>query len=150
MNCRREKQPDYQGDFVAIRDSLQWITIAMNDTMSRVREAAAQVDAGSTQVSNGAQALAQGTTEQASSVEELSATAQEISDKINNTADRAGIPSGLTDLFGLRVGEGDPVYEGVQARIKLDLPGRGGERRLRHPSDGGGALLQGAPVMGGG
>ena len=43
----------------------------------------------------------------------------------DNTADRAGIPSGLTDLFGLRVGEGDPVYEGVQARIKLDLPGRG-------------------------
>ena len=81
----------YQGDFVAIRDSLQWITIAMNDTMSRVREAAAQVDAGSTQVSNGAQALAQGTTEQASSVEELSATAQEISNKINNTADRADL-----------------------------------------------------------
>ena len=81
----------YQGDFVAIRDSLQWITIAMNDTMSRVREAAAQVDAGSTQVSNGAQALAQGTTEQASSVEELSATAQDISNKINNTADRADL-----------------------------------------------------------
>ena len=82
---------EYHGDFVSIRDSLQGITVAMNDTMSQVREAAAQVDAGSTQVSNGAQALAQGTTEQASSVEELSATAQEISDKINNTADRADL-----------------------------------------------------------
>lgn len=79
----------YQGDFVAIRDSLQGITTAMNDMISQVRAAASQVDAGSVQVSNGAQALAQGTTEQASSVEELSATAQEISGKINLTAQRA-------------------------------------------------------------
>ena len=79
----------YQGDFVAIRDSLQGITTAMNDAMIQVRAAASQVDAGASQVSNGAQALAQGTTEQASSVEELSATAQEISDKINHTAQRA-------------------------------------------------------------
>ena len=53
----------YQGDFVAIKESLQGITTAMNGTMLRVRTAAAQVDAGSTQVSDGAQALAQGTTE---------------------------------------------------------------------------------------
>ena len=79
----------YQGDFVAIRESLLGITTAMNDTMTQVRAAASQVDAGASQVSNGAQALAQGTTEQASSVEELSATAQEISSKINHTAQRA-------------------------------------------------------------
>lgn len=79
----------YQGDFVTIKDSLQGITTAMNDTMAQVCAAASQVDAGAIQVSNGAQALAQGTTEQANSVEELSATAQEISDKINHTARQA-------------------------------------------------------------
>lgn len=78
----------YEGDFVEIRNSLQGIITAMNDTMTQVRTAAAQVDAGSTQVSNGAQALAQGTAEQASSVEELSATVQEISRQINHTAER--------------------------------------------------------------
>ena len=81
----------YQGDFVSIKESLQGITSAMNDTMSQVRMAASQVDAGSTQVSNGAQALAQGTTEQASSVEELSSSAQEISNKINQTAEQAEV-----------------------------------------------------------
>lgn len=86
----------YQGDFVAIRDSLHGITAAMNDTMSQVRSAASQVDAGSTQVSNGAQALAQGATEQASSVDQLSATAKDISEKINHTAERAELAKNQT------------------------------------------------------
>ena len=81
----------YQGDFVAIKESLQGITTAMNGTMLRVRTAAAQVDAGSTQVSDGAQALAQGTTEQASSVAELSNMAQKISTKISYTAERTEV-----------------------------------------------------------
>lgn len=81
----------YQGDFVAIKESLQGITTAMNGTMLRVRTAAAQVDAGSTQVSDGAQALAQGTTEQASSVAELSNMAQKISTKISHTAERTEV-----------------------------------------------------------
>lgn len=76
----------YQGDFVEIRDSLQCITTAMNDTMHKVCAAASQVDVGAAQVSSYAQALAQGATEQANSVDELSATAKEISNNITHTA----------------------------------------------------------------
>ena len=37
----------------------------------------------------------------------------------DNTADRSGIPAGLTELFGLRVGEGDPVYDNI-AKIRVN------------------------------
>ena len=39
----------------------------------------------------------------------------------DNTADRVSVPSGLTDLFGLCVGEGDPVYDSMRAQIRIEL-----------------------------
>lgn len=39
----------------------------------------------------------------------------------DNTADRVSVPAGLTDVFGLRVGEVDPVYDGMQALVRFQL-----------------------------
>lgn len=39
----------------------------------------------------------------------------------DNTADRVSTPAGLTDLFGLRVEEIDPVYANLEAQMTLTL-----------------------------
>jgi methyl-accepting chemotaxis protein len=80
---------DFKGDFVELRDSIDYIVTSLNDTVSKIHQSSEQVSSGSRQVSNGAQALAQGATEQASSVEELSATITEISAQVRDNAEHA-------------------------------------------------------------
>ena len=81
----------YQGEYVAIHDSIFCLRDNLSRTLSEIDTAASQVDAGGHQVSNSAQSLAQGTTEQASSVEELAASFSEISNQVENTAEHARI-----------------------------------------------------------
>jgi beta-galactosidase len=40
---------------------------------------------------------------------------------VDNTAPRASVPVGLTDLFGLRVGEGEPVLDGTHAQVRVQF-----------------------------
>lgn len=81
----------YQGEYVAIHDSIFCLRDNLSRTLAEIDTAASQVDAGGHQVSNSAQSLAQGTTEQASSVEELAASFSEISNQVENTAEHARI-----------------------------------------------------------
>jgi|LSQX01.1.fsa_nt_gb beta-galactosidase len=37
----------------------------------------------------------------------------------DNTASRSSVPSGLTDLFGMRVGEVDPVYPEIKSQMRI-------------------------------
>lgn len=104
-NLAAKTSAAYHGDFVQIKESLQGITYAMNDTMSQVRMAASQVDAEANQVSSGSQALAQGATEQASSIQELSASASEILGKITHTAEQAEQANQQVDMAGQKLQE---------------------------------------------
>ena len=81
----------YQGEYIAIQDSIFRLRDNLNRTLREIDTAAREVDSGGQQVSNSAQALAQGTTEQASSVEELAASFSEISNQVENTAEHARI-----------------------------------------------------------
>jgi methyl-accepting chemotaxis protein len=81
----------YQGEYIAIQDSIFRLRDNLNRTLREIDTAAREVDSGGQQVSNSAQALAQGTTEQASSVEELAASFSEISNQVESTAEHARI-----------------------------------------------------------
>lgn len=91
FNIHSTANDSYQGDYIAIHDSISRLRGNMSNTLSEINHAAGEVDSGGQQVSNSAQALAQGTTEQASSVEELAASFNEISNQVANTAEHAKI-----------------------------------------------------------
>lgn len=77
-NLSAEIKKEYPGQFLPIKENLQYLVEHLNNTMTEIFHAADQVSAGADQVSVGSQSLAQGATEQASAVEELSATISEI------------------------------------------------------------------------
>jgi methyl-accepting chemotaxis protein len=80
---------EYKGDFVAIRESLNYIVRSLNKTFGEINQVSDQIAAGSQQMASGAQVLAQGATEQAGTVQELSASMSEISDQVNRNAENA-------------------------------------------------------------
>ncbi|KAF5038695.1 Methyl-accepting chemotaxis protein (MCP) signaling domain protein [anaerobic digester metagenome] len=84
----------YQNDFMPIKQSMQHIILALNDTLAQISQSSEQVAAGAEQMSAGAQALSQGATEQASSSEELAASVAEISQGVNQNAQNAQQASG--------------------------------------------------------
>ncbi len=77
---------DYAGDFGAIKESMNKIIGALNQTISRLGRVSEDVLNASEQTSSTAQALAQGATEQASAVEELLSTINSISSQVSDTA----------------------------------------------------------------
>lgn len=94
---------DYEGEFARVKQALEEISVALNDTLGQINQAADQVSSGSDQVSSGAQALSQGATEQASSIQELAATINEISTQVKDTAANANEARRQTDMTGEQV-----------------------------------------------
>ncbi|WP_195463188.1 methyl-accepting chemotaxis protein [Anaerotruncus colihominis] len=88
-NFTMEMTRQYQGDFVAIQQSMKQINDSINNTLSQISMAVDQVASGSDQVAASAQSLSQGATEQASSVQELAATIADISHHVQQNADNA-------------------------------------------------------------
>lgn len=80
---------DFKGDFVELKNSIDGITVSLNDAISQIDQSSGQVSFGSEQLSGSSQALAQGAAEQASSVEELSATIAEIAAHVKDNAEHA-------------------------------------------------------------
>ncbi len=91
FNIHSTASDSYQGEYIAIHDSISRLRNNMNQTLLEINQAAGQVDSGGLQVSNSAQALAQGATEQAASVEELAASFSDISSQIANTVEHTKI-----------------------------------------------------------
>lgn len=79
-------EADFQGEFIALKDSVNGISTSLHDTLMQVLSVSNQVSSGADQVSSGAQALSQGATQQASAVEQLAATISEISRSAQNNA----------------------------------------------------------------
>lgn len=80
---------DYKGDYLKLKDSLNYSIESFSEVLNNINNAASQVAAGSRQVSNSAQALSQGATEQASTIEELTASLEQISAQTKNNASNA-------------------------------------------------------------
>ena len=82
---------EYVGDFSSIKESINKISSALNDTLSSINIAAEQVNSGADQVATAAQSLSQGATEQASSIEELSSSIMSVSEQVNQNAKNVNI-----------------------------------------------------------
>ena len=81
---------DFNGDFASIKESLVHILKEFNITLTRIQEAAVEVDIESDEIANAASDLANGTGEQASAIEELTATISTVSAMAEDTAKKAG------------------------------------------------------------
>ena len=81
---------DFHGDFASIKESLVHILKEFNITLTRIQEAAVEVDIESNEIANAACDLANGTGEQASAIEELTATISTVSAMAEDTAKKAG------------------------------------------------------------
>ena len=77
---------DFLGDFSSIKDSFVYILREFNITLTKIQEAARQVDTGSEEIAHSATSLSEGTSEQASAVEELTATINTVSEMASNSA----------------------------------------------------------------
>lgn len=80
---------EYEGDFVAIKNSFMQINTSLKEIISNIDDASGQVLLESRDISEGSRALAEGATRQAASVEQLSASINEISVKIKQSAENA-------------------------------------------------------------
>lgn len=96
-------QQDYTGDFKAIKESLESILRALNQTMGQIAASAGHVSDGSEQVSASAQTLAQGATEQASAVTEISTTITDISEGAKQTFTAAAEVGKITNQAGAQL-----------------------------------------------
>lgn len=81
---------EYSGEFAKIKDSLDAISVELNNTMGQLNAASHDVAAGAAQVSNGAMTLSQGSSEQASEVESLAGHIGAVSQSVSRIAQGAG------------------------------------------------------------
>ena len=84
-----KKITDFRGEFGSIKASFVKILKEFNITLSRIQEAAADVDSGSDEIAGAAADLASGTGEQASAVEELTATIMTVNSMADKSAKEA-------------------------------------------------------------
>jgi methyl-accepting chemotaxis protein len=77
---------EYLGDFVRLKDSVNYIESQFNDIFSEINASADQVGTGASQVASTSQGLSQGASEQASSLEEIIATVAEIAEQTKQNA----------------------------------------------------------------
>lgn len=94
----------YEGDFVAMEQSIKTIHNSLKDTLSQISKSAGTVASGAVQVSSGAQSLSQGATEQASAIQELSATADSIAENARQTASAAEEAGNFVEQAGAQLG----------------------------------------------
>ena len=80
---------DFLGDFASIKESFVYILKEFNITLTKIKDASAQVDTGSDEIAGAANDLAAGTGEQASAVEELTATINTVSSMAEKAATEA-------------------------------------------------------------
>lgn len=80
---------EYTGEFAKIRNSLEEISIELNDAMRQMNLSAKDVAASAAQMSNSAVNLSQGSTEQAAEVETLAKHIEEVSGNVEHIARNA-------------------------------------------------------------
>lgn len=80
---------EFQGDFVALKESLEHLIVSLNSTIGQINDGSDQVAIGAEQLAQGAQGLAEGATNQAASIQELTATIDGATAVANESAKQA-------------------------------------------------------------
>lgn len=109
---------EYVGEFAKIKESLEAISMALNDTMGQISVAAGQVSEGAGYVSDGAQTLSQGSAEQNDAVELLASHITEVSDGIQKTAKGAERASQISREVGNSILESNEKMQNMNAAIQ--------------------------------
>jgi Methyl-accepting chemotaxis protein len=80
---------NYSGNFIEIKDSLNYIVKSLSKMFLEIKDSTSQVNNGAYQISSTSQIISQGATEQANSIEELSISIEEINNQVHNTVTNA-------------------------------------------------------------
>ena len=96
---------DYVGDFVSIKQSLNFIIEHLNSTMIQITESSDQVSNGSEQMAIAANSLSQGAVEQASAIEDLEGTITNISSRVEESAKNAESANKQANEIGVQIEE---------------------------------------------
>jgi len=80
---------EFQGDFVALKESIENLIVSLNSTIGQINEGSDQVAIGAEQLAQGAQGLAEGATNQAASIQELTATIDSAASVASESAKQA-------------------------------------------------------------
>ncbi len=107
---------DYIGDFVSIKESLNFIIENLNSTITQIVQSSEQVSSGSEQMAIAANALSQGAVEQASAIEGLEGTIADILNRVQETAQNAEIADQEANKIGTQIEESNQkMKEMIQA-----------------------------------
>lgn len=96
LNLDVEVQGDFEGEFGAIKDSINLILGILNNTLTEIKVAAEQFDTGAEQVAQGSNSLAAGAIEQSAAVEKLSGLITMLTDKARMNTSNASKAKGLS------------------------------------------------------
>jgi len=102
---------EYEGDFAAIRDSINNITSSLNKTMTEITTASEQVLSGANQISTSAGNLASGAQDQASSVQQLTATIDIISRQARQNTENAITANNLSSQSTTNAARGNTAMK---------------------------------------
>lgn len=96
----------FDGDFIAIKDALSFITVSLNETMLRINQASFAVSSNSSETSDYAKRLYDGSIEQTAALERLDGKIAVITQKIDEIDNNARRVKQSADIAGQRVEEG--------------------------------------------
>ncbi len=109
---------EYLGEFAKIKESLEAISRAFNDTLGQINVAAGQVSEGAGYVSDGAQTLSQGSSQQNDAVELLASHINEVSEGIQQTAKGAKKASQISKEVGSSILESNDKMQHMNEAIQ--------------------------------
>jgi Methyl-accepting chemotaxis protein len=90
---------NYKGNFIEIKNSLDYIVNSLSKIFSQIKDATFQVNSGAGQISSTSQIISQGACEQANSIEKLSI----FMEKINNQAHSTFVNADSTSLITINL-----------------------------------------------
>ncbi len=109
---------DYVGEFMKIKESLEGISRAFNETMGQINTAASQVAEGAGYVSEGAQTLSIGSAQQSEAVENLATHISEVYDGIQKTAQGAKKASEISQKVGSNILDSNEKMQHMNTAIQ--------------------------------
>lgn len=120
-NFAVKPETEWDGDFVAIYNSIIDFEKNMAATVENIRSVAEQVKNGSEQVAASASDLAEGATDQASITQELAATIESVSERVSQNAENAVEISEKVVGAGVAIeGTNQKMQEMVEAMTKIN------------------------------
>ncbi len=109
---------DYIGDFVSIKQSLNFIVEHLNSTMTQIVQSSEQVSSGSEQMSIAANSLSQGAVEQASAIEDLEGTMTDISTHVEQSAKSSEFANEQANKIGMKIQESNQKMQELTQAIE--------------------------------